>query len=449
MKILYLECGMGAAGDMLNAALYDLLPEELRREYLAFMNAGGLPGVQVSAEPAEKCGIRGTHMRVTVEGTEEGQEPADGGHHDHAGSEEHGEHEEHEEHHDHTEDGGHGAHHMHTGPAQVEALLEAMQLPEEVQSDAEEVYSLLAEAESRVHGVPVEEIHFHEVGQMDAIADIAGCCLLIAMIAPDRIVCSPVTTGFGQVQCAHGILPVPAPATACLLKDIPARAGSVEGELCTPTGAALIRYFAESYGDMPLMETRAIGYGCGKKDFSRANVLRAMLGESFNASEDGSGQPENEDTTGDSDLPAGPYDGYVCELQCELDDMTPEEIAYAADRLMKDGALDVYTTAVGMKKGRPGVLLTVLCRPEDRKGAVADLFRHTATLGVRELLCGRYMMERESREAETPYGRLRVKHAEGYGAVKDKAEFDDLADMAGRFDLSLREVRHKTGADTL
>lgn len=260
MKVIYFDCNMGAAGDMLSGALLELLPEEERPKFIEELNALGLPGVEFTAVPSVKCGITGTHMKVTVNGQTEGEE-----HHHH-----------HEHHHEHS----HEHEHHHSGMHDIEHLVKGhLNIPEKVKSDILEVYGLIARAESHAHGVPVTEIHFHEVGTMDAVADVTAVCLLMDRLAPERVIVSSVHVGSGQVRCAHGILPVPAPATAHILTGVPIYGGKIKGELCTPTGAALLRHFADSFGDMPVMTLLRVGYGMGTKDFEAANLVRAMLGE--------------------------------------------------------------------------------------------------------------------------------------------------------------------------
>ncbi len=393
MKILFLDCSMGAAGDMLAGALLELLPD--KEEFLAEMNAARIPAVVISAKPAEKCGIMGTKFVVKVDGIEEG------------------EHCNHEHPH---------AHHHHGSMREIEDIISNLKLPPDVKADALEVYKLIADAESKAHGVEVSEVHFHEVGTMDAIADIASVCLLMKKLAPSKVIASPVHTGFGKVHCAHGILPVPAPATATILKGIPSLSGNIEEELCTPTGAALIKHFANEFAQMPAMRTEAIGYGMGTKDFEAANCLRAFLGEAeIGIDED--------------------YKDEICELSCNIDDMSGEEIAFAADRLFEAGALDVFTAPINMKKGRPGILLSVLCREEKRRTLVEAIFKYTTTLGIREAHCARYILKREIEETETPAGVFRAKHSEGYGIRRSKLEYDDLAQLAREKNISLREAK--------
>ena len=279
------------------------------------------------------------------------------------------------------------------------------------------VYGLIAEAESHAHGVPVTEIHFHEVGTMDAVADITAVCLLMNKIAPDQVIVSPVHVGSGHVHCAHGILPVPAPATAYILNGVPMYGGAVKGELCTPTGAALLKHFATRFGDMPVMRTEAIGYGMGKKDFEQANCIRAMLGETEDA--------------GDS----------VLQLECNVDDMTAEELGFAMETILEAGALEVYTVAAGMKKSRPGTILCVLCHEDAKETLVRVIFRNTTTIGVREHRCSRYTLKRSFETVQTPYGDVQKKLSSGYGVAREKYEYEDLARIAREQGMSLAEVR--------
>jgi uncharacterized protein (TIGR00299 family) protein len=404
MKTLYLDCGMGAAGDMLAAALLELLPDQ--DAFLAKINSLGIPGVRVNKEPSVKCGISGTHFCVTVDGEEE----------DIPGLQAHG-HEHHEHGHDHTHTrAGKNIHHPHNSLREIEALIEGLSLPQKVREDILAVYMRIAEAESHVHGVPVAQIHFHEVGAMDAVADIAAVCMLLDEIAPQRVIASPIHVGGGHIRCAHGILPVPAPATAHILRDVPIYGGGIKGELCTPTGAALLKHFAAEFGDMPVMKVQAIGYGMGKKDFEAANCVRALLGE----------------TRGGGDT--------VSELRCNIDDMTPEAVGFAMERLIEAGALDVYTVPVGMKKSRPGVLLCVICRESEKDRMVSLILKHTSTLGVRENISARYTLQRTTSVVDTPYGPVRQKRSEGYGVSKTKYEFDDLARIAKEKNLSIADV---------
>ena len=430
MKTLYIDCGMGAAGDMLTAALMELLPDP--DGFVKKLNSIGIPDVIIEKEKAVKCGITGTHISVRVSGVEEDEHLHD---HDHAHHHEHDHHHDHEDcehsheehdhdhshHHDHDhEDHHHDHHHHHSSMADIEHIVRGhMHLPEKVADDVMKVYALIAEAEGHVHDRPVTEIHFHEVGTMDAIADITAVCMLMNEIAPDEVVVSPVHVGSGTVKCAHGILPVPAPATAHILKGIPTYGGEIRGELCTPTGAALLKYFATRFDKMPVMITRTIGYGMGKKDFPIANCVRVMLGESENK----------------TDL--------MSELSCNVDDMTAEEIGYAMERLFDAGAREVFTIPVGMKKCRPGTLIKVICSPDQKDKMIEAIFKNTSTIGIRETLTNRYVLDRKISTVSTKYGEIRVKESSGYGVNRKKYEYDDLNRIAKEQDLSVAEVRSR------
>lgn len=449
MKTLYFDCGMGAAGDMLMASLYEICPD--KEKFLKTMNEMGLPGFSIEAEPSVKCGITGTHMKVTIHGVEEESVDVDLQGHEHEHHQEHNHedsqhshahdhHHDHEDtHHDHSHESHHHAHemaesaaeqtihehthdhghphHHHASMAGISHIIEHLNLPEEVKNDIVAVYRLIAEAESHVHGKTVEEIHFHEVGTADAIADIAGVCLLMHMIAPQKVIASPIHVGSGNVRCAHGILPVPAPATAFILQGLPIYSGDIKGELCTPTGAALLKHFVTEFKEMPVMRTSAIGYGMGTKDFERANCVRVLLGET-------------EETGGE-----------VTELSCNLDDMTPEALGFVQEILFAAGALEVYTIPIGMKKSRPGTLLTCMCRCNDKEKMVSLIFKHTTTLGIRESISRRYTLTRTMKEHETPYGVVREKVSEGYGVCRGKLEYEDLAKIAREQGMSLEEVK--------
>ena len=381
MRTLYLDCGMGASGDMLMAALSEAAPggDGIAER----IEALGLPGVRAELSEVTRCGIRGRHIEISV----------------------HGESEDAHEHHHH--------HHAHRSLQDMYSIIDGLTLDEGVKADVRAVYGLIAGAESEAHGCEVGEVHFHEVGALDAVADIAGVCLLMRAIAPERVVVSPVRVGCGTVKCAHGVLPVPAPATASLLKGVPVYAGDIAGEMCTPTGAALIKYFATEFGNMPELTVERIGCGMGSRDFGTANCLRAFVGES----------PE-----------AGRA---VSELRCNLDDVTAEELAYAQELLLSRGALDVYTQALGMKKSRAGVMLTCLCAREREREFAELMLRHTPGLGVRVYRPERITLPRREETLQTEYGPVRVKYAGG----KCKAEYEDLARIAREVGKPLAEVR--------
>ena len=384
MKTLYLDCGMGAAGDMLTAALLELLPD--RERFVQTFNALGIPGVEMLAEESFKCGLRGTHVSMRIHGHEE------------------------------DEPGAQLADH-HITPGEIRSLLASLPLPEGVRRDACAVYDAIAAAEAAVHGTDAEHIHFHEVGSLDAVADVTAVCLLMHELAVGQVIASPVHVGSGQLRCAHGLLPVPAPATAELLKGVPIYGGEIRGELCTPTGAALLRHFVSRFAPMPPLRVEAIGRGMGRKDFPAANCLTAYLGESGDAA----------DT--------------ILEFSCNVDDMTGEEIAFCCERLFDAGAREVYTVPIAMKKGRPGTLIRFLCTEDKRGELLQTLFRHSSTLGVRELPTRREILRRESRVLETEAGPVRLKVSAGHGVTTEKMEFDDLRRIALERGLSLREAR--------
>jgi len=403
MKTLYLDCGMGAAGDMLTAALIELFPDPQNK--LNELNALGLPDIHFSMERSIKCGITGTHITVTVQGAEEGAEV-----HGH----EHGHPHDHDGHYAHAHD---GSTHIHHGMTDIEHIIrDHLAIPDDIKNDIIHVFKRIAEAESHVHGVPISDIHFHEVGTMDAVADITAVCYLMHELSPDEVIASPIHMGAGHVKCAHGILPVPAPATAYILQGIPAYGGEIQGELCTPTGAALLKHFVSRYGKMPVMKTTAIGYGMGKKDFETANCIRAMFGETQNAADS------------------------VIELSCNVDDMTAEAMGYAMEKLLERGALDVYTIPIGMKKSRPGTMICVLCHPGNRSEIVELLFKHTSTIGVREAVLDRYVLSREITTLNTPYGPVRRKTSSGYGVNRVKYEYNDIARIADSQGISLKDA---------
>ena len=475
MKTLYIECAMGAAGDMLTAALLELMPD--KEAALAKLNAMGLPGVAFEAEPSEKCGITGTHMRVLIHGEEEESVPcghthAHEDHHEHNHAHEH--HHEHERHththahahvqedahchdsdaHDHAHHHEHDAHHhAHHGMAEIRSLIAELAVSETVKEKALAVYQSIAEAESRVHGAEVDQIHFHEVGSMDAVADVTAVCLLMELLAPEQVIVSPIHVGSGTVLCAHGRLPIPAPATALILEGMPIYGGSVQGELCTPTGAALLKTFADSFGPMPPMTVAKTGYGMGTKNFEQANCLRAMLGESFPMNDTGSKMQTGQDAEGENTGSRGAAgkdtetenpaarEGRITEISCNLDDMTGEDIAFAAEHILQAGALDVFTESIYMKKGRPAVKLTVLARPEDEERLAGEIFRHTSTIGVRIHTDRRYELARRSEQRKTPLGTIEVKISEGFGVRKEKIEFASLKQIAETSGKRLAEVR--------
>lgn len=383
MRTLYIDCSMGCAGDMLTAALLELHPD--KDDFLRRMNAALGGKAVLSASPDSKCGLRGTHVTVLINGDEEGEKTHN--------------------------------HHEHTSITEIMAFIDSVPLDEAIRINAKKVYSIIAEAESRVHGHLMENVHFHEVGSLDALADVLSVCALMHELAPERILASEVNVGSGTVRCAHGVLPVPAPATELILRGVPIYSGQIRSELCTPTGAALLKFFVLKFGAMPTMQVENVGCGTGKKDFECANVVRAFIGETANDGEE------------------------IIELACNLDDMTPEELAFAMEELFSLGALDVYFTNIGMKKSRPGVKLTCMCREKQRERMLECIFKHTTTLGVREYACKRYELGRSEKAVRTQDGEVRVKISSGYGVVREKAEYEDLAAIARKSGKTIAQIR--------
>lgn len=445
MRTMYIECNMGAAGDMLTAALLELLPD--KEEFVRRFNALGLPGVEMQISRTEKAGIFGTYCRVKLDGEEEHVADIPLGHahhhdhdhdHDHVHDHAHDHHHDHDHTHDHIHDNHHDhdhhhghshnhGHHVHRRLADILKIVDAIELPQTVRNDFSQVYALIAEAESKAHNQPIEQIHFHEVGMLDAVADILAVCLLMDELAPDKIIVSPIHVGRGQVKCAHGVLPVPVPAVEYILRGVPTYQGEIEGELCTPTGAALLRHFATAFGPKPLMSVDHVGYGMGTKDFPVANMVRIFLGS------------EEKET---ADVFAEKYRDQVVEIKCNLDDMTGEELSFAVELLLAEGALDAYTQVIYMKKGRPAYLLTCLAKPEDVARLSYMMLKHTSTFGVRTSTFERTVLERKFKPINTKYGELNMKIGRLDDVSKEKFEHEDLVAIALEQGISLRELKN-------
>ncbi len=384
MRTLFLECNAGASGDMILGALTDLLKDPA--ELGAMLESSGIPGVRCEIETSDRSSITGTSVRILVDGVEEGTP-------------------------------GEKKHHEHHSLGDVMGIIAGLKVSDRVKKDASEIYSIIAEAESQVHGKPISEVHFHEVGALDAIADIVGVCLLVEKLAPEQIISSPLRTGYGTVECAHGVLPVPAPATANILKGMPVYAGDEEGEFTTPTGAAIIKHFAARYAQMPVMEYEDCGIGFGKKSSKTANMLRAYIGEAEEA------------------MPT------VTEIRTDIDDMTPEDLGGIIDLLMASGALDASICPVIMKKSRPGYILSCICRDEDTDDMAMIILAHTSSVGLRFHRCQRYEMKPSFIKYRTDFGDVRIKISEGYGLRKWKPEHDDMTKAAITNGVTVDEVR--------
>lgn len=422
--LLYIECKMGAAGDMLMSALYELLSDTQKNEFVDTMNSVFGKDVQICPEAKNTCGINGTHIHVLALEAEEGCDQIDdykvSDHDVHTNFHKHN-------HHENTIRHEHSHEHHHYSFMSVKHIIEELEIDKGVKTNAVKVYEIIGNAEAHVHNSTLENIHFHEVGSLDAMADVVGCCLLFHYLKPDRIICSPIHVGNGTVKCAHGILPVPAPATAEILKGIPYYTGNINSELCTPTGAAILKYFADSFSDMPPMAIQNIGYGIGNKQFDTANAVRVFMGEKY--------------TEQNMDKSNAYASDEILEISCNLDDMTGEELGYAMDVLLEAGALDVFFTPIYMKKNRPAVMLSCLCKTEDRDKFTDLMFKHTTTRGVRYTNYTRSKLNSNFEEIHTNAGVVRRKISTGKNVEKVKFEFDDLKKIAKALDMSIEDVR--------
>lgn len=312
--------------------------------------------------------------------------------------------------------------HAHRHLKHIREILDRANLPERVHQRANTIFERLAVAEAKVHNSTIEKVHFHEVGAVDAILDIVGACLAIDMLNIDRVLSSPIPTGSGTVRCEHGLMPIPAPGTAELLKGVPLAACDEVGELTTPTAAAVLTTLAESFGAMPAMSIRSIGYGAGTRDgVSRPNLLRVFIGDSTDV---------------------GPFvTDQIVVLETNLDDAAPQVIAHCMDRLFDAGALDVFALPIVMKKSRPGTLLTVLCEPARREEMEAIVFAETPTFGIRRLEAARTILRRRFETVQTTLGPIRMKIGDsGNGRVTASPEFEDCKTIAAKHNVPLRDV---------
>ena len=401
MKRLFLDCQMGIAGDMLTATLLGLVDNP--ETWIERLNQIGIPNVTYALIPKEDKGLEGYRVAVTINGIEES---------------EHGEtdtHEEHSDYHIYSE------HHVHgRGLQGVTDIINSLSISDTCKQNAINVYNLVAQAEAKVHKSTVTQIHFHELGMLDAIADIVAVCVFLEELNFDEIIISPIHVGTGTVHCAHGELPVPAPATMELLAGIPMYADyQIKGELCTPTGAALAKYFGTSFSHMPVMTLTKVSYGFGTKQFERPNCIRAFV-EINNDLED-----------------------IIIEMSCNLDDMTAEEIGYAVEQLLLSPALDVFTTPIMMKKQRLGTMLTVLCKVDDIDNLRDLIFKHTTSLGIRYHQCERYILNRSTGDIDWEGNRIAFKISSGFGVKRHKYEYDSLAAIAKQNDMSLLDLKRQ------
>jgi pyridinium-3,5-bisthiocarboxylic acid mononucleotide nickel chelatase len=379
-KIAYLDCASGISGDMTLGALVDAGIE------LETLNAAigslGVPGCRLVAQEVKKNGFRAT--QVTVE---------------------------------------HQPEHKHRHLHHILAMIDAGRLSDRQRDLARRIFTRLAEAEAKVHGTTVEKVHFHEVGAVDSIADIVGAAVGWDLLGAERIVASPVATGTGRIQIAHGECGIPAPATAELLIGVPVLESAIRAELTTPTGAAILAALVDAYGPLPAMKIERIGCGAGQKDLEeQANLLRLIVGEAVDAT-------------------VIPQSDQVCVLETNLDNLSGELIGYCIEQLWEAGALDVYTTAIQMKKNRPGVKLSAMSRPEDAAVLEAVLFSETSTLGVRRWMADRHVLRRQNHAVQTPWGMIEGKIAWlADGTIRFAPEFESCRRIASQHNVPLPTV---------
>jgi len=399
-RTLYLDCFAGASGDMLVGAMLDcgLDFELLRTELLKL----GVEGYELSLARVDRSGISAAKFDVHLTGALH----------------------LHGHHHNHEHSHGHERQSHHRSLSEIKRIISSSNLSELVKGRAQAIFQRIGEAESKIHNAPIETVHFHEVGAIDSIVDVVGACVAFDALKIGRIISSPLHVGLGTFQCAHGTYPVPGPATAELLKGVPIYSKDVEGELVTPTGAAIISTVAESYGPMPMMKIEKVGYGAGTRDYPKfPNALRAIIGE----------MGEDADLT-----PAT-----VTVIEANIDDLNAQVFGYLMEKALAAGALDIFYTPAQMKKNRPGVLLTLLCNPPDRERMCDLIFRETTTLGVRYRNEHREILTREFVTVETEYGPIRVKvsRARDGRVMNASPEFEDCRVAAEKSGVGLRDAQ--------
>ena len=380
MKLAYFDCFSGISGDMTLGALVDAGCD--LEHLLAELGNLQVPGWELSAEKVWKNGMAATHVRVKTEDQQK-----------------------------------------HRSLSAILEILHHSGLAAQVRGRASAIFQKLGEAEARVHDVPLEKIHFHEVGAVDAIVDIVGACVGFSMLGIEKFACSPLNVGGGTAKMAHGVLPVPAPATANLLQGKPTYSNDVQRELVTPTGAAIVATLCDSFGPQPAMSVSAIGYGAGTADLEgQPNVVRIMIGEAAEKAVPG-------------------YDEEIAVVEANLDDMNPQIYGYFLEKALAAGALDVYTTPVQMKKNRPGTLLTVLCKPQDTNTLMSLIFAETTTFGARTYRAQRRALPRESVSVTTSYGDVRIKISRVNGRILHVApEYEDCRKLAVEKNVPLQQV---------
>lgn len=409
--IAYFDCFSGISGDMVLGALVDVGLEvgALERE----LHKLKLPGWSIAAEKVRRGAIAATQVKVTVEGSEDVHtHPATQQRRRDAGATKHS----HEGHHHHH-------HHDHRGLSEIVKMIDDAGLAPRAADRAKKIFQRLGEAEAKVHGIEIEKVHFHEVGAVDSIVDIVGAAIGFELLGIDEFACSAMDVGGGQVKTEHGLLPVPAPATAELLRGVPTHSSGIQRELVTPTGAAIARTLATQFGAIPAMRLRAIGYGAGSADLAeKPNVLRVLVGEHVGAE-------------------TGKWDAPITVIETNVDDMSPQIYGYFAEKALAAGALDVFSTPAQMKKNRPGLLVTILSEPENVSSMIDMIFRETTTIGVRTYDVRRKTLDRELVAVETRFGTVRMKVSRMNGSLLTATpEFDDCQVIAAERGVPLKEV---------
>lgn len=439
-RIAYFDCFSGVSGDMMLGALLDAgLPlDDLRRA----LGSLTIEGYEIGAERVSRAGVAATKFRV-FEREHEASHAYD---HVQSRADDHGHEHGHDRSHDrepdrppegppfshahvghaHAPDHGRShaqphAHHEHRTLAEINALIDRSALSSAGRQRAKDLFRRLGEAEAAIHQMPIERVHLHEVGALDSIIDIVGAVFALEWLQADRIVASPLNVGGGMVRSAHGLFPVPAPATVRLLAGAPIYSSGLQAELVTPTGALLVTGYATAFGPVPPMTVATVGYGAGERDLEETpNVFRVLIGD--DASPSGAER--------------------VTVIECEIDDMNPQIFGVLMDRLYAAGALEVFYAGVQMKKGRPGTLVTIIAPPDRREALSAVVFRETTTIGLRYTDVNRERLERELVTIETPLGAVRFKVARRAGAIVNAApEFDDCVRLASERGLSVKDVQ--------
>ena len=427
MRVLYFDCFSGASGDMVLGALIDagVALDDIRRA----LGSLAISSDSVWTDQVIRTGIRAT--KFCVAGEEAVAVHAHEHTHEHAHSHEHHHHHDHGHSHTHSHAHEAGPQHAHRSLAEIAQLIEQSALSDRGKARAKALFQQLGAAEAAIHGTTPEKVHLHEVGALDSIIDIVGAVYALESLGVDRVVASPLNVGSGSIRSAHGLYPVPAPATMRLLKGAPIYSGPQQAELVTPTGALLVTSYATEFGAIPPMRVSAIGYGAGSRDFpDTPNVLRVLVGEadtSAFALRDSGGQEASTS---------------VVVIEADIDDMNPQLFGVVMDALQAEGALDVFYTAIQMKKNRPGTLLTVVAPPDARERLTATIFRETTTIGVRYREMSRECLDREEVTVMTPLGAVRVKVARRDGRVLNASpEFEDCARIARERNVPVKEVQ--------